>query len=145
MATSQRLPLRSEFVHSLCIAEQLGVLKSIENIAKSLHTRTPTPSSNPHASLVASKDAESAEPNTESEDHDVITGEDVLEDDLHSMEEGGRGGEENLAKDIDKLRLSPGTCGHESKTGLGAAANPNSVAKNWRTRLHGTGSGSFLK
>ena len=40
IATSQHLPLRQEFVHSLCIAEQLGVLKSIEHIAKSLHERS---------------------------------------------------------------------------------------------------------
>lgn len=37
IAASQHLPLRQEFVYSLCIAEQLGVLKSIEHIAKSLH------------------------------------------------------------------------------------------------------------
>ena len=40
IATSQHLPLRQEFVHSLCIAEQLGVLKSIEHIAKSLHEQS---------------------------------------------------------------------------------------------------------
>jgi hypothetical protein len=34
------LPLRQEFVYSLCIAEQLGVLRSIEHIAKSLHERS---------------------------------------------------------------------------------------------------------
>ncbi len=34
------MPLRQEFGHSLCIAEQLGVLSSIEHIAKSLHERS---------------------------------------------------------------------------------------------------------
>lgn len=51
IASSQYLSLRSEFVHSLCIADQLGVLKSIKHIAKTLHAGSQPSPPPPHISL----------------------------------------------------------------------------------------------
>ena len=44
------LPLRLELVHSLCIAEQLGVLESIKHIAKEIHERDQPPTPPPYVS-----------------------------------------------------------------------------------------------
>ena len=49
--SSQQCPLRLELVHSLCIADQLGVLKSIEHIARTLHAENqPQPPPPPYIS-----------------------------------------------------------------------------------------------
>lgn len=64
IAASQRLPLRQEFVHSLCIAEQLGVLRSIEHIAKSLHGRRQPGSPSSMATVEANLEAISTTDNS---------------------------------------------------------------------------------
>ena len=51
MAHLGSLPLRVEFVQTLCIADKLGFLKSIENIAKELHIQKQKSTKMPHSSL----------------------------------------------------------------------------------------------
>ena len=51
MAHLGSLPLRVEFVQTLCIADKLGFLKSIENIAKELHKQKQKSTKMPYISL----------------------------------------------------------------------------------------------
>ena len=51
MAHLGPLPLRVEFVQTLCIADKLGFLKSIENIAKELHKQKQKSTKMPYISL----------------------------------------------------------------------------------------------
>ena len=152
--------MRSEFVYSLCIAEQLGVLKSIEHLAKRLQARgAPLSPSTLHdknhqleetASTEVSKNTESAEispdsPTKESDGRDN-TGEAELKNDLHTMEKRGREGEEKLTENLEKLNLSPGEPEHsEHRTEAAVATCANSVSKNTQLRFYGVGAGTFLK
>ena len=52
--TSCALALRTEFVHTMCMAQQLGFLKSIEHIARELHSKN-APQLPPYVSTPASR------------------------------------------------------------------------------------------
>ena len=154
--------MRSEFVYSLCIAEQLGVLKSIEHLAKTLQARGPplsplTRHDKSHqleetASTEVSKNTESAEispdiPPIESDGRDN-TGEAELKNDLHTVEKRGKEGEEKLIENLEKLNLSPGGpehSEHRTEAAVATCTSANSVSKNTQLRFYGVGAGTFLK
>ena len=146
------MPLRQEFVHSLCIADQLGVLRSIEHITKTLHKKS-HPSESPLSSLatveeslqavsLAGPGSNSPEESQKFKDSDPTK---LTEDDV-SQKDTACEDESCTSRSNEKLKSSNSkneTVDLETK----AASAATGVAIDSRSktlRYYGAGVGSFL-
>ena len=138
VATSQRLPLREEFVHSLCIADQLGVLRSIEHIARTLHARTCTQTD---ASTCTKTDRESSEDKQEGEkDLTTCLNEVDLGENTSKPRDVSEKGDEETVKQKAPLDQDSSSINRTDATAT-SAINSSGGKK---LRFYGVGTGTFF-
>ena len=158
------LPLRLEFVYSLCIADQLGVLKSIEHIAKTLHRKAhPLPhqtsplKSNPverssHVKEIAEERALTETEVGTRKDHVEVDSKELKEfEELHIYSDvsnsEGQGQHTNYV-DITSLSLANAmeleTTPVGDSTPCTAAATAYVGASHSTFRFYGKGAGTFI-
>ena len=148
VATSQRLPLREEFVHSMCMADQLGVLKSIEHIAKTLHATTQTQAAGGDRTDCHRQEDRDLTTRVSDlvETDQLVPGR--LEDSSQLQEEVHLDETEKCDKDSIKPKSSVDQDSNSKnrtsvKTSATADSAINSTAKG--LRFHGVGAGTFIK
>ena len=148
IAAAQRLPLRQEFVHSLCIADQLGVLRSIEHIAQERsHRAGPSPSSvaTVEESLQTVNLTGSTSPEEESQklkdsEPKNLTEDDASQKDTACKDESCTSGSNEKLKSSDSKSETVDSKTKAAATGVGI----DSRSKTSTLRYYGAGVGSFL-
>ena len=144
IAVSQHLPLREEFVHSLCIADQLGVLRSIEHIVRTLHARTGTQTD---ARASTETDCESSDHEDQrGEGNDLMTRMDELDLGEHDTKhrDVSEKRDEETVKHKAPLDQDGSSINRTGATSTATSAINSSSSAGKKLRFYGVGTGTFF-